>query len=263
MDGKLKWNCKDETKKKYQVSDMPIAANRLDDLTAKPKYLKSVRNLTKAKTYGYPDSHAIQKHTLEYYSVITEMDDALSRLIQAVKNLGLMKNTYIFFMSDNGWMLGEHGFTSKVLPYRHSTSVPFFIVGPGVPQGDSDKLVLNIDILPTILQLAEIDFPQNLHGRSLTPLFEKDNTTWRQSFVHEGIKGFGGIQPHLAVIEKDFRYIETYRDDSLKKLDFQELYHDSKDSLQINNLVLHPEMNSRIKRMQKVISDHKMNIIFK
>ncbi len=55
------------------------------------------------------------------------MDDALGRLFKTIDTLGLRKNTYIIFMSDNGWMLGEHGFTSKVLPYRPSTHVPLFM----------------------------------------------------------------------------------------------------------------------------------------
>src|SRR5690606_19281874 len=126
MNADLQWKAKPETLEKYKASDMPVAENRLDDLTLKPPYLRAVRNRTQAAKYGYPAEEAIQHHTKEYYAVITEMDAALGTVFEAVDELGLRGNTYIIFLSDNGWMLGDHGFTSKVLPYQPSTQVPFF-----------------------------------------------------------------------------------------------------------------------------------------
>ncbi|WP_339924485.1 sulfatase-like hydrolase/transferase [uncultured Cyclobacterium sp.] len=261
MNGELIWDARQETKKKYETSKMPVAANRMDDLSGKPEYLKSVRNLSQAKVYGYPDSLAIQKHTLDYYSVITEMDEYLGLLFQTIEDLGLKQNTYVFFMSDNGWMLGEHGFTSKVLPYQPSTKVPLFVIGPDLVPVDLDQMVVNIDIAPTILELAGVGLPDNFHGNSLLPLLKGESLDWRDAFVYEGLGTYGGALPNLTVINKDFRYIETYENRSLEKVIFREFYDQNKDPLEVNNLMDSAEIDEKVNAAQELINAHKTNIL--
>jgi arylsulfatase A-like enzyme len=263
MNGDLIWDARKETKRKYTVSEMPVAKSRLDDLLGKPEYLKSVRNRSQAKAYGYPDSLAIQKHTLDYYSVITEMDDYLSLLFKTIEELGLNENTYVFFMSDNGWMLGEHGFTSKVLPYQPSTQVPLFVIGPDLIPTDLDHLVVNIDIAPTIMELAGIHLPENLHGESLIPLLKKEPVDWRKSFVYEGLGTYGGALPNLTVINKDFRYIETFENSSLETVIFQEYYDQKKDPLEENNLMGSPDIQTKVIAAKELIEAHKNKVLKK
>ncbi|MFC1637122.1 sulfatase/phosphatase domain-containing protein, partial [Planctomycetota bacterium] len=64
-----------------------------------------------------------------------------------------------------------HGFTSKVLPYEESIRVPMIIAGPGIEHGTDSHLVLNIDLAPTILELAKIPIPRNMHGESFLRRF--------------------------------------------------------------------------------------------
>ena len=187
MDHRHTWPAKDSTRENYKLDKMPVPGNHLDDLTGKPGYLRTVRNRTQAARYGYPDSLAIQSHTLDYYAVVTEMDHVIGTLLKEVDRLALDKNTYIVFMSDNGWMLGDHGFTSKVLPYRPSTHVPMIIAGPGIEAGVSKALALNIDILPTILDLAHIKNPPDIHGKSLKGVLSKKRKDVRDWFVYEGL----------------------------------------------------------------------------
>lgn len=261
MNGNLIWDARVETTKKYDVSEMPVADNRLDDLSGKPEYLQNVRNLTKAKDYGYPRAEAIQQHTLEYYSVITEMDQFLGLLFQVIDEMGLSKNTYVFFMSDNGWMLGDHGFTSKVLPYRPSSRVPFFVVGPGLKSGKNDHLVLNIDMAPTILELAGVEPAENMHGKSIVPLLNGNFNNWRNSFIYEGLGTYGGAKPNLTVVNENFRYIVTYENDQLNKVAFKELYNQKKDPLEMNNLFLQTAEDEVVKELQQKIEKHKQLIL--
>lgn len=256
MNGKLVWDAKKETLAKYNQEEMPVAKSRFDDLSNKPEYLKTVRNYTKAKDYGYPDSVAIQKHTKEYYSVITEMDDALGRLFKTIEELGLLENTYIFFMSDNGWMLGEHGFTSKVLPYKPSTNVPLFVLGPGVKSRCDDHLILNIDMTPTILQLAGVGLPENIHGKSFLSIIENKSVDWRDAFVYEGLGNYGGAKPNLTVISKNYKYIVTYDDTTLSSVNFKELYDLEKDLDEMRNLVNLKEYSSKIKEFDQYVDNH-------
>ncbi|WP_339679233.1 sulfatase-like hydrolase/transferase [Cyclobacterium marinum] len=263
MNGDLVWDARQETKDKYKISEMPVAQNRLDDLRDKPEYLRSVRNLSQAKIYGYPDSLAIQKHTLDYYSVITEMDEFLGLLFKTIEDLGLNENTYVFFMSDNGWMLGEHGLTSKVLPYQPSTQVPFFVIGPDLIPTDLDHMVVNIDIAPTLMEMAGIQLPENLHGKSLLPLLKRKPIDWRNSFVYEGLGTYGGALPNLTVINKEFRYIETFEDRSLEKVIFQEFYDQIQDPKEENNLIGSPAIQAKVIAAKELIEAHKNKVLKK
>ncbi|WP_215224967.1 sulfatase-like hydrolase/transferase [Echinicola shivajiensis] len=261
MNGKLVWNAQLSTLLKYEDKKIPVPESRGEDLSNKPPYLKQVRNLTKAKDYGYPALDAIEKHIKQYYAVITEMDDALGRLIKKVEDLGLMNNTYIIFMSDNGWMLGEHGFTSKVLPYRPSTTIPFFIKGPGVTSFSREELVLNIDIAPTVLDLAGVEIPRDMHGESLKELLKPGNNDWRKEFVYEGLGGYGGADQNLTVFDGRYRYIQTFSDSSLSELVFEELYDNLLDPDEMINMVKGNDQKNRIEDFKKVIQNHKKEIL--
>lgn len=114
------------------------------------------------------------------------MDQAVGRLLDELKRRKLTDNTWIIFMGDNGWFLGEHGFTSKVLPYEESMRVPMAISGPSTPSQVSRDLVLNIDLTATIYELAGLPIPKSLHGRSLLPIVAgKSPSDWRRSFLYE------------------------------------------------------------------------------
>jgi len=263
MNGNLIWDARQETKNKYNVSDMPVAKNRLDDLKSKPEYLKTVRNSTQAKEYGYPDSVAIQNHTRDYYSVITEMDEYLTQLFKTIDELGLRENTYIFFMSDNGWMLGDHGFTSKVLPYHPATRVPLFVLGPDLNPTVNDQLVLNIDMTPTILELAGIKGRDNIHGKSIVPIIKDQQYGWRDAFVYEGLGTYGGAKPNLTVVSKGYRLIVTYEDEKLNEVNFRELYNQKTDSDEVKNLAQNPKYKVVIEQLQKNIDAHKIKVLKK
>lgn len=256
MDHRLTWPAREETKARYEQKNMPIPENRLDDLSDKPAYLKTVRNRTQAKKYGYPGTDAIQKHTLEYYAVITEMDDFVGNLLQKVEELDLTNNTYILFLSDNGWMLGDHGFTSKVLPYRPSTHIPMVIAGPGIEAGKTEALALNIDLLPTILDLAGVDIPANVHGKSMRKVLSGKKNEVRKRFVYEGLGGYGGAQPNLTVLDGTYRYIVTYKNENLQTISFRELYNQQADPWEMNNLLTGAENRQAPKVFDRAIRRH-------
>lgn len=261
MDHRLSWPARASTKAQYKANTMPVPANHLDDLSGKPEYLQTVRNRTQAGKYGYPDSTAIREHTLDYYAVITEMDGFIDRVLQELEAQEIAKNTYVFFLSDNGWMLGDHGFTSKVLPYRPSSRIPFLVRGPDIPIDTSAALISNLDVLPTILDILAIDIPSNIHGKSLLPLLTEEATEPRPAMVYEGLGLYGGARPNLTVITDEFRYIVTYEDASLAQVVFRELYDQDADPWEMNNLVNAPEYTEAIRELERVISDHQKNIL--
>jgi arylsulfatase A-like enzyme len=261
MDHRMEWPAQDSTRALYDVQKMPVAANKDDDLSTKPDYLKSVRNLTQARVYGYPDKEKIQEHTLDYYSVITEMDAFLGSILNKVDQLGIAEHTYLIFMSDNGWMLGDHGFTSKVLPYQSSTRVPMCIVGPGIEPSISKGLVLNIDIAPTLLELAGIKIPSNVHGKSLKPMLTGRKQHNRDYFVYEGLGSYGGAKPNLTVVSDKYRYIVTYENEKLDKVNYRELYDIKKDPNEMQNMALDSKYKSLLKGYNIAIDRHRKAIV--
>ena len=194
-------------------------------------------NFEKALRYGYDKPENIRRHFQRYYSAITEMDAALGRVLDAVDRLGLRDNTYFLFMGDNGWFMGEHGFTSKVLPYEESIRVPMIVAGPGIERRVDGNLVLNIDLAPTILELAQAEIPKNMHGKSLVPLLKAEKVAWRQSFFYEAPTPSLGSRPLLALRTHRYKFVQTYDIDNRQQVVFEELYDLEQDPKEMSNVV--------------------------
>jgi N-acetylglucosamine-6-sulfatase len=120
------------------------------------------------------------------------VDDAIGKLVNALKETGELDNTYIFFTSDNGFHLGTHRLSvGKWTAYEEDIRIPLIVRGPGVPEGKKlEHLVLNNDFAPTFADLAGVEVPTFVDGRSLVPLLSDDPPPpedWRQAFLVESI----------------------------------------------------------------------------
>jgi len=244
MTDRFTWDARRETLARYDAGRLPLPVTWRDDLSGKPPYLKTARSRTRALTYGYDKAESIRRHMRRYYASITDMDAAVGRLLKGLDALHLRDNTYIFFLSDNGWFLGDHGLTSKVLPYEASIRVPMILAGPNVKPGVDDHLVLNADIMPTMLELAGLTPARNVHGRSLLPLLTKAEAPWRSSILYEAPVSVLGSAPLLAVRTERWKYVRTFEGKKLTeaaKVTFEELYDLQSDPHETTNLVGRPE----------------------
>ena len=116
--------------------------------------------------------HDIRRHIAEYYAMISHLDDGLGRLAAALREAGELDNTIIVFSGDNGLALGQHGLMGKQNLYDHSVRVPLIFSGPGIPQGARSRaLVYLSDIFPTLCELAGLDTPESVEGKSLASCF--------------------------------------------------------------------------------------------
>lgn len=115
------------------------------------------------------------------------LDDLVGAVVNKLKSAGVLNNTYIFFTSDNGLEIGEHRIPlAKRQPYEESIHMPLLVRGPGVAAGSStDKLALNTDFLPTFTNLAGVETPSYVDGRSLRPVLKRRATTWRTAVLLE------------------------------------------------------------------------------
>ncbi len=124
----------------------------------------------------------------DYYRVLLSVDENVGRVLDFLDQSGLRENTIVIYTSDNGFFLGEHGLYDKRLMYEPSIRVPMAVRYPAqIRAGSVDRthMVLNVDVAPTILQLAGVPVPLGLHGRSMVPLLLGAGVPWRDAFLYE------------------------------------------------------------------------------
>ena len=121
----------------------------------------------------HPDKFDGRKIQAQYYAMIELIDDQLARLLQHIEARGQLENTLIIFTSDHGESLGDHGLVEKGCRFMEGmTRVPLIMCWPGRFSEDlrSDALVQLTDIAPTLLEVAGLEVPERMNGRSLLPI---------------------------------------------------------------------------------------------
>lgn len=260
MDHNFDWKPKPETYARYDPAKMPVPDTFDDDLAGRPPYLKTGRSRKQALRYGYDKKENIQTHLAKYYAAMEDTDTAIGTVLDTISKKGLDDNTYYIMMGDNGWFMGEHGFTSKVLAYEESMRVPMILAGPRIKNAVDDHLVLNIDLMPTILDLAGLPVPKNVHGKSLIPLVQGRAKNWRTSILYECPESSLGVKPNFAVRTDRYKYIRTYEDVKLDKIIFEELYDLKTDPTEVKNLAQHKDHQQIKKKLIAKLKAHRDEI---
>ncbi|KAK6633279.1 hypothetical protein RUM44_003880 [Polyplax serrata] len=123
---------------------------------------------------------------------LQSVDSAVERIYQELKNIGELDNTYIIYTSDHGYHLGQFGLVKgKSFPFEFDVRVPFLVRGPGIAPGMViDDIVLNIDLAPTFLDLAGVESPLHMDGRSIVRLLHQRSNKrrrikWPDTFLIE------------------------------------------------------------------------------
>ena len=135
------------------------------------------------------------------------VEDEIDAVVQALAQTGRMDNTYVFYISDNGILLGQHRAVGrKGNAYEETARVPFLVRGPGVPVGTVSQPVMNIDLAPTLLELAGVPIPESVDGRSLVPFLRgQAPASWRTDVLIEN----WGLGPTYALRTPDWTYIHN------------------------------------------------------
>jgi len=117
-----------------------------------------------------------------YCGEVSMVDFWVGRLIDKIESLGILDNTVILFTSDHGYYFGEHGYFGKGRHrehywyssplYQEVTRIPLLIHVPGISHRQIEAIVSVIDLMPTLLELAEVKIPETVHGKSLVPVIE-------------------------------------------------------------------------------------------
>lgn len=118
---------------------------------------------------------------------LRSIDDGVKALVQTLGKMHRLRNTYIIFTSDNGFFFGEHRLAGgKFLAYEPATHLPLIIRGPGIaPSSTTGELAANIDIAPTLLDLAGVKPDMSVDGRSLVPYLHDSELRTRRPLLFE------------------------------------------------------------------------------
>lgn len=175
---------------------------------------------------------------------LRSVDDQVKNTVDALYAAGELRNTYLFFTSDNGYLLGEHRLGNKNKPYEQSLKIPLVVRGPGIPHGVVRRSTYGIVDLPaTFVDLANATPARRLDGRSMA------------ATLRRGAPGYGGYLIQAAVSEASsstgpaasyaspwwWRGVRTRQFVYVRYDDgFEELYDMRKDPAQLDNVAGDP-----------------------
>jgi N-acetylglucosamine-6-sulfatase len=147
----------------------------------KPQFIREASYLSPTETHTY---RVYYQKGLESLRAV---DDGVQQIVNTLGAMHRLRNTYILFTSDNGFFYGEHRLTGgKFLAYEPSTHLPLLIRGPGIKPGSSTgELAANVDIAPTILELAGAAADKSIDGRSLVPYMVDPTLRTRRPILFE------------------------------------------------------------------------------
>lgn len=135
------------------------------------------------------------------------IDRQIETVLAKLAQMGELENTYIIYTADHGIAIGRHGLQGKQNLYEHTWRVPFIVKGPGIEPGTRAQGNLYLlDVLPTLCDLAGIDTPTTVEGKSAKPVLEGRSETLRE--VLYGVY-CGGTKPGMRSVKKgDWKLIK-------------------------------------------------------
>jgi N-sulfoglucosamine sulfohydrolase len=153
-----------------------------------------------------PDQPEVRKDLAEYYQSITRMDRGVGLLIEALREAGVLADTLIIFLSDNGMPFPG----AKTTLYEAGIHLPLIVAGPGVPEGRTNHGIVSfIDVTPTVLDFAQTKGPKyKLPGRSLLPILGDDHPKgWTTAFASHQFHEITMYYPMRAIITPQYKLI--------------------------------------------------------
>lgn len=245
----------------YKNEDLPTPPydTHKETFKGKPEWLRR-------KTYGFkwnendkiPDelpeiTWPINKQKyMQLLRSLIAVDESLGQVIKTLDEMGELENTVIIYSSDNGYFMGEHTFLDKRLAYENSMRVPMIIRYPKLITKNSivKEQCLNIDIAPTILDLAGVKKPSYMQGESMVKLVSgKKDKSWRKSMLFEYYVDdawpYAGPN-QVAVRTNKYKLIDNFLED-----DIDELYDLVNDPGEMKNLINDNNYNNVEKELRE------------
>ncbi|MEM8711141.1 MAG: sulfatase [Planctomycetota bacterium] len=245
----------------YQEASVPALEGAVEDFEALPEFLQ--QSLGRRRWGWRFDTETKRvRRTKDYWRMISGVDRAVGRIMDALEERGLADNTVVVFTSDNGFFLGERGLAGKWLIYEESIRVPLIVMDPRVEgeagEGGARRLceayALNVDLAPTLLDLAGVPIPDGYEGRSLVPLLRGEAPEWRKQFIVEHRFDHAEIPKSVGLRTEHWAYARY--DEQLPP--FEQLFDLKADPRQRRNLAGAAEHRDLLRSFRKTVAgDHR------
>lgn len=224
-----------------------------ENVSGAPRWVRDQRNSWHGVDFPYHWQEGpldIADYYKRYAETLLAVDEGIGEIVRLLKEKGLYENTLIAVMGDNGFAFGEHGLIDKRTAYEESMRVPLVMQLPKVfkPGTTVEEVVANIDIAPTFLELAGLETPKNMDGKSYLPLLKGNKISWRDSIFYEYYWEYAFPQtPTVFALRGDrYKYINYYG-----LWDINELYDIKNDPLESKNLIYSAEHRPVVNQMRE------------
>lgn len=192
-----------------------------------------------------------QRYLQDYLACIAAVDKSVGKVLDFLEENGLDKNTIVIYASDQGFYLGEHGWFDKRWMFEESYRTPLIMQWPGVikPGSVNKDMVSNIDLPETFLEIAGIEVPLDMQGRSMVPVLKgKSPSDWRKEHYYHYYEYPGShmVKRHYGISTVRYKLMHYYYD-----IDEWELYDLKADPRELNNVYNDPEYASVRKNLHK------------
>ncbi|MGC8550741.1 MAG: sulfatase family protein [Acidobacteriaceae bacterium] len=209
-----------------------------------------------------------QESVKGYYGLISGIDSVVGNLRRTLEEQGIADNTIIIYSADHGIFNGEHGLAGKWYLYEEALRTPLLVYDPRQPAGERGMrrraMTLNIDLHPTMLELAGVEPAPSVEGRSFVDLLHKEDPEFRSVFFIEHHFPYGGWIPSSEGIrterwkyiywtghkEPRYPYAAPYETTSSAR---EELYDLENDPYEMHNLIGRPETSN----VQRALSEYR------
>ncbi len=223
-----------------------------------PIWLQNQRNSWHGVEYPYHSNLDIGEYYKRYAETLYGVDESVGRIMDYLKDQGLLESTLIIYMGDNGFQFGEHGIIDKRTAYEASMRVPMLAYCPELikPGTVVKKVVANIDVAPTILEAAGLMAPDYMDGKSFWPFLLEKQVPWRNGLLYEYYWERNYPQtPTMHALRGDrYKYIHY-----TGIWDTDELYDLQEDPLETKNLIRNKEYQEIIRQMNKQLFEQLKN----
>jgi N-acetylglucosamine-6-sulfatase len=165
------------------------------NVSDKPRFIRDAPHLTPIEKRIYRVYYQKQLDSLR------TIDDGVKVILDTLGQMRRLRDTYVIFTSDNGFFFGEHRLLGgKFLAYEPATHMPFLIRGPGIKPGSkTGELAANIDVAPTLLELAGVKADKSIDGRSLVPYLEDEGLRSRRPILFESFVETNDVEANGAL----------------------------------------------------------------
>lgn len=219
-----------------------------------PEWVKQQRYSWHGVDYMYHHNNDIDSMVQGYCETLMAVDESVGSVLAYLRQHNLEDNTMVIYMGDNGFSWGEHGLIDKRHFYEESVKVPLLVYAPSIFTGGQtiDRMVQNIDIAPTVLELAGLQKPDYMPGKSFIQLLKGDTTQWRNKIFYEYYWEYDfPMTPTVFGVRTDkYKYIRYSG-----IWDQNELYDLENDPNELNNLIEKSEYADLVKQMAADLFD--------